>query len=144
MRCKVAIKTDSFTKAVLERYKDKANILYVEPKEETIIGTFFTKRRFDLPGLRKGNICKQMAKWQIVPDVWKSENMRRHFEASSIIKCDKGKGNENVIRFDWKKCFPFSAFLRVFFVIHPGVFCKNCKNFAYVNLQSKIWTQLFE
>ena len=71
MRCKVAIKTDSFTKAVLECYKDKANILYVEPKEETNLGIFFTKRRFDLPGLRKGNICKQMAKWQIVPDVSK-------------------------------------------------------------------------
>ena len=28
------------------------------------------------------------------------ENMRRYFEASSIIKCDKGKGNENVIEFD--------------------------------------------
>ena len=71
MRCKVAIKTDSFTKAVLERYKDKANILYVERKEETILGIFFTERRFDLPVLSKGNICKQMANWQIVPDVSK-------------------------------------------------------------------------
>ena len=26
--------------------------------------------------------------------------MRRYFEASNIIKCDKDEGNENVIRFD--------------------------------------------
>ena len=30
--CKVNIKTDSFKKAVLERYKNKAKILYTEPK----------------------------------------------------------------------------------------------------------------
>ena len=32
IRCKVTIITDSFSKAVLERYKDKAKILYIEPK----------------------------------------------------------------------------------------------------------------
>ena len=32
----VNIITDPFTKTVLERYKDKAKILYIEPKEEEI------------------------------------------------------------------------------------------------------------
>ena len=36
IRYKVTIKTDSFTKTVLERYKDKAKTLYIEPKEEEI------------------------------------------------------------------------------------------------------------
>ena len=43
IQCKVAIKADSFTKAVLKGYKDKANILYVELKEETILGIFLPK-----------------------------------------------------------------------------------------------------
>ena len=34
---------DSFTKAVLERYKDKAKILYIESKEEKILGLFLLK-----------------------------------------------------------------------------------------------------
>ena len=59
--------------------------------------------------------------------------MRRYFEASSVIKCDKDKGNENVIWFDLKKCFSFGAFrklknknqiLRV--LIFEG-FCNNCE-----------------
>ena len=32
-------------------------------------------------------------------NVSKSKNMRRYFEASVIIKCDKDKGNKNVIGF---------------------------------------------
>ena len=98
MRCKVAIKTDSFTKAVLERYKDKANILYVEPKEETNLGIFFTKRRLIFQDCVKGTFA---SKWQNGKlSLMSHENMRRYFEASSIIKCDKGKGHENVIEFD--------------------------------------------
>ena len=41
IRCKVTIKADSFTKAVLEHYKDKAKIL--ESKEEEIFGLFLLK-----------------------------------------------------------------------------------------------------
>ena len=41
IRYKVTIKTDSFTKAVLERYKDKAKIL--ESKGAEILGLFFLK-----------------------------------------------------------------------------------------------------
>ena len=37
----VNIITDPFTKTVLERYKDKAKILYIEPKEEEIQELFF-------------------------------------------------------------------------------------------------------
>ena len=36
--------------------------------------------------------------------------MIRYFEARGIIKCDKGKGNKNVIGFELKKCFSFGAF----------------------------------
>ena len=32
-----------FAKAALERYKDKAKILYIEPKEEEILGLFLPK-----------------------------------------------------------------------------------------------------
>ena len=42
IRCKVTIKIDSFTKVVLERYKDKAKILYIEPKEEESLGCVFS------------------------------------------------------------------------------------------------------
>ena len=86
--------------AVLERYKYKAKILYTKPKEEEIFRVIFVKGKFDLSELRKGNICKQKTKWHIVLNISKSKNMRRYFEASSIIKCDKDKGNENVIGFD--------------------------------------------
>ena len=63
------------------------------------------ERKFDLSELRTGNICKQKAKWHIALNESKSKNMRRFFEASSIMKCDKDKGNENVIWFNWNKCF---------------------------------------
>ena len=43
IQCKVTIKTDSFTKVVLERYKDKAKILYIEPKREEILGLFLVR-----------------------------------------------------------------------------------------------------
>ena len=41
IQCKVTIKTDSFTKAVLERYMGKAKIL--EPKKEEMLGLFLLK-----------------------------------------------------------------------------------------------------
>ena len=59
--------------------------------------------------------------------------MRRYFEVSSIIKCDKDKGKENVIWFDWKKCFSFNAFQKlknknqILLVIIFADFCNNCK-----------------
>ena len=37
-----------------------------------------------------------MAKWNLVLDISKSENMKRYFEASSIIKYDKDKGNKYI------------------------------------------------
>ena len=74
-----------------------------------------------------------------------NKNMRIYFEASSIIKCDKDKGNENVIWFDWKKCFSFGAFrklknknqiLRV--LIFEG-FCNNCEILSTWNGKVKSW-----
>ena len=43
-RCRVTSKTDSFTKAVLERYWDKTKILYIKSKEEEILGLFLAKK----------------------------------------------------------------------------------------------------
>ena len=44
IRCKVTIKTaSSFNKAVLERYKEMTKELYIEPKEEEVLGSFFLK-----------------------------------------------------------------------------------------------------
>ena len=40
--------TDWFTKAVFEHYKDQAKILYIEPKEDKILGLFFAVGKFDL------------------------------------------------------------------------------------------------
>ena len=41
IRCKIAVKTSSsFNKAVFERYKDEVKELYVEPKDEEILGSF--------------------------------------------------------------------------------------------------------
>ena len=59
----------------------------------------FADGKFDLSELRKGNLCQQEAKWHLVFNLSKSKNMRRYFKASSIIKCDKDKGNKNVIAF---------------------------------------------
>ena len=36
--------------------------------------------------------------------------MRRYFVASSVIKCDKDKGNKNVIGFDGKNAFHSAPF----------------------------------
>ena len=57
----------------------------------------FAEGKFHLSELHAGNICKPKAKWYIVLNASKSKIMRRYFEMSSIIKCDKDKGNENVI-----------------------------------------------
>ena len=35
--------TDPYSKVVLERYKDKAKLLYIERKEENILGLFLLK-----------------------------------------------------------------------------------------------------
>ena len=43
IQCKVTITTDSYSKVVLERYKDKAKLLYIERKEEKILGLFLLK-----------------------------------------------------------------------------------------------------
>ena len=51
-----------------------------------------------------------MQKWHLVPDVSKSKNMGRYFEAGSVIKSDKDKGNKNVIGFDWKNAFHSAPF----------------------------------
>ena len=64
----------------------------------------FEEGKFDLSKLRKENIFKKKAKWHVVLKVLKPKNMKRYFEASSTIKWDEEKGNENV-RSDWKKCF---------------------------------------
>lgn len=61
------------------------------------------------------------------------KNMRIYFEASSIIKCGKDKGNENVIWFDWKKFFSFGAFRKlknknqILSVLIFEGFCNNCE-----------------
>ena len=63
----------------------------------------------------------------------KSKNTRRDFEASSIIKSDKDKGNKFVIWIDWKKCSSFGAFRKLKNEnLIPGgfisaVFCKSCE-----------------
>ena len=45
IRCKVTIKTaSSFNKAVLERYKEMTKELYMEPKEEEVLGSFLLKK----------------------------------------------------------------------------------------------------
>ena len=54
--------------------------------------------------MRKGNICKRKAKWHLDLNASKSENMRRYFEASSIIKYEKDKGNKyvyNIYVYKW-------------------------------------------
>ena len=43
IQCKVTITTDPYSKVVLERYKDKAKLLYIERKEENILGLFLLK-----------------------------------------------------------------------------------------------------
>ena len=87
---------DSFTKAVLERYKDKAKILYIELKEEEILGLFLLKESL----IFQNCVKETSAKWHFVLNVSMPKNMRRYFEASSIIKCNKDIGNKNVIGFD--------------------------------------------
>ena len=105
----------------------------------------FAEGKFHLSELHAGNICKPKAKRCIVLNASKSKNMRRYFEASSVIKCDKDKGNENVISFDLKKCFSFGAFrklknknqiLRV--LIFEG-FCNNCEILSTWNGKVKSW-----
>ena len=121
----------------------------------------FAEGKFHLSELHAVNIWKPKAKWYIVLNASKSKIMRRYFETSSIIKCDKDKGNENVIWFDWKKCFSFGVFqklknknqiLRV--LIFEG-FCNNCEILSMwngkvksgrssLNSSSKIYIQNLE
>ena len=84
------------TKAVLERYKDKAKILYIELKEEEILGLFLLKESF----IFQNCVKDRSAKWHFVLNVSMPKNTRRYFEVSSIIKCNKDIGNKNVIGFD--------------------------------------------
>ena len=121
----------------------------------------FAEGKFDLSELHAGNICKPKAKWYIVINASKSKNMRRYFEASSIMKYDKDKGNENVIWFDWKKCFSFGAFRKlknknqILGVLIFVGFCNNCKilstwngkvksGCSFLNSSSKIYIQNLE
>ena len=62
--------------------------------------SFFAVGKFDIPNCAKETSARKRQKWHLVLDVSKLKNMRRYFKASSVIKCDKDKGNKNVIGFD--------------------------------------------
>ena len=62
--------------------------------------SFFAVGKFDIPICAKETSARKRQKWLLALDISKSKNMRRYFEASSVIKCDKDKGNKNVIGFD--------------------------------------------
>ena len=98
----MTFKTGSFTKAVLERYKDKTNILYIEPKEEETLGLFLLTETWIFQNCEKetpaskgpnGTLSLMYQSQRAWEDILKQV-------ASSIIKCDKDKGNKNVIAFN--------------------------------------------
>ena len=91
IQCKVTIKTDSFTKAVLERYMNKAKIL--EPKKEKMLGLFLLKESLNCLKETCASEC-QYGTLSLMYHV--SKDMKRYFEASSIIKYDKDKGNKYI------------------------------------------------
>ena len=103
---------DAFTKPVLERYKDKAKILCIEPKDKKVLGLFFSKESLIFHNCAKETSAsrRQMQIGTFSLIVLKSKNMRRYFEASSVIKCKKDKAIKNVIGFDRKKCFSIDTF----------------------------------
>ena len=80
--------------------RTKPKYFTLNQRKRIILEGYFAEGKFDLSELRKRNICKQNSKWHVALNVSKSKNMRRYFEANSIIKCDKDKRNKHVIGFD--------------------------------------------
>jgi len=91
IKCKISVKTNSsFSKAIFERYKDMVKELYIEPKEEEILGSFLleenipTSSRKESTTSTSGNRKKAVKAPQVPPP--KSKDIRSFFTNSRNVK----------------------------------------------------------